>query len=196
MRFGVKADLLLEGNVNSCVPISDATMLDGAAVVQMLNPKGSRTFQEYGDGVFGPYIYTQLEKNNRVDIVWDVYRPKKKQREGHQKKGSSRYINALFAFLSHVTICLPVGEGKFFYATDGTRVLCSPADSCLSHLAPCSQEEADTRLRLHVADAVQKGCRKVTIHTVDTDVVVLAVASFSKISLDELWVAFGVKSNF
>ncbi len=47
-----------------------------------------------------------------------------------------------------------------------------------------------------MADAVQKGCRKVTIRTVDTDVVVLAVASFSQISLDELWVAFGIKSNF
>ena len=83
MRFGVKADLLhclesnlLEGNVNSGVPISDATILDGAAVVQMLNPKGSRTFQEYGESVFGPYIYyIQLEKSNRVDIVWNVYRP-------------------------------------------------------------------------------------------------------------------------
>ena len=47
-----------------------------------------------------------------------------------------------------------------------------------------------------MADAVQKGCRKVTIRTVDTDVVVLAVASFSKIAPDELWVAFGVKSSF
>ncbi len=87
MRFEVKADLLLEGNVNSCVPISDATMLDGAAVVQMLNPKGSRTFQEYGDGVFGPYIYTQLEKNNRVDIVWDVYRPNSLKASTREKRG-------------------------------------------------------------------------------------------------------------
>ena len=44
-----------------------------------------------------------------------------------------------------------------------------------------------------MADAVQKGCRKVTILTVDTDVVVQAVASFSKIAHDELWVALGVK---
>ena len=47
-----------------------------------------------------------------------------------------------------------------------------------------------------MADAVQKGCKKVTIRTVDTDVVVLAVASFSKIAPDELWVAFGVGSRF
>jgi hypothetical protein len=34
------------------------------------------------------------------------------------------------------------------------------------------------------------------MRTVDTDVVVLAVASFSKIAPDELWVAFGVGSSF
>ncbi len=68
-------------------------------------------------------------------------------------------------------------------ATDGTGVLCSPAHSCVASLAPRSQEEADTRLLLHVADAVRKGCKKVTIRTTDTDVVVLA--SFSKIAPDE-----------
>ena len=82
----------------------------------------------------------------------------------------------LFSFLTREAILLPVAQGKELYATDGTGVLCSPADSCVACLAPCLQEEADTRLLLHVADVVQKGCRKVTIRTVDTDVVVLAVA--------------------
>ena len=45
-------------------------------------------------------------------------------------------------------------------------------------------------------DAVQKGCEKVTICTVDTDMVKLAVTSFSKIAPDKLWVAFGVGSRF
>ena len=53
LRFGVKADLLrcLESNLpeNKSVPETDAVILDGAAVVQMLNPNTSRTFQEYGD---------------------------------------------------------------------------------------------------------------------------------------------------
>ena len=66
--------------------------------------------------------------------------------------------------------------------------LCSPAESCLSHLAPCSQEEADARLHLHLTDTVQKGCRKATIHTVDTDVVVMVVTTFSKIAPDKLLV--------
>ena len=75
-------------------------------------------------------------------------------------------------------------------------VLCSLVDSDLARLAPCSHEEADTRLLLHVADALQKGYKKVTIRTVDTDVMVLAIASFSKIAHEELWVAFGVGSCF
>ena len=49
---------------------------------------------------------------------------------------------------------LPLAQGKELYATDGTGVLCSPAEPCLACLAPCSQEEAETRLLLHVADAV------------------------------------------
>ena len=55
MRFGVKADLLrcLESNLleNNSAPVAQAIILDGAAVVQMLNPGTSRTFQEYGERV-------------------------------------------------------------------------------------------------------------------------------------------------
>ena len=38
--------------------------------------------------------------------------------------------------------------------------------------------------------------RKVAIRTVDTDVVVLAVASFNNINPDELWIALGTGSSF
>ena len=82
---------------------------------------------------------------------------------------------ALFSFLTREAICLPVAQGNELYATYGTGVLCSPADSCVAFLSPCLREEADTQLLLHVVDAVQKGCKKVTIRTVDKDVVVLAV---------------------
>ena len=66
----------------------------------------------------------------------------------------------------------------------------------MARLALCSQNKAYTRLLLYVADALQKGCKKVTIRIVDTDVVVLTVASFSKIALDELCVPFRVGSSF
>ena len=86
--------------------------------------------------------------------------------------------------------------GKKMYATCGTGVLCSPAQSDLTSLAPCSHEEAYTRMLLHVAEAVHKGMRKVGIRSVDTDVVVLVRASFNNISLDELSIALGTGSSF
>jgi hypothetical protein len=222
MRGGVKADLLrcLEADLpeQNGVPVVDATILDGAAVVQMLNPGTSKTFQEYGERVFTPYIAAQFQKSHRVDLVWDVYLPASLKASTRQKrgKGTRKRVAAstampknwkdflrvdqnkteLFTFLSQKVVHLPLADGKELYASDGSGVLCSPAESNLARLAPCSQEEADTRLLLHAADAVQKGCTKITIRTVDTDVVVLAVASFSKIGPDELWIAFGAGSSF
>ncbi len=75
-------------------------------------------------------------------------------------------------------------------------MLSSVVDADMTYLAPCSHEEADTRLLLHAADAVQKGFRKVCIRTVDTDVVVLAIAMFDRIDPEEFWIAFGTGSNF
>ncbi|CAC5388313.1 unnamed protein product [Mytilus coruscus] len=53
MRLGTKSDLLI---------------IDGAAIVKMLKPSISRTFDDYADLVFCPYIKKQLETVTRVDI--------------------------------------------------------------------------------------------------------------------------------
>ena len=50
-------------------------MFDGVAVVQMLPPKVSKSFQGYADNVFLPYILRQLETISRTDVVWDVCLP-------------------------------------------------------------------------------------------------------------------------
>lgn len=61
----------------------------------------------------------------------------------------------------------------------------------LTNLAPCTHEEADTRLMVHVLDASCCGHRRIMIRTSDTDVVVLAVSIVSRIPAEELWVANG-----
>ena len=61
----------------------------------------------------------------------------------------------------------------------------SVVDGDLTNLFPCSQKEADTCLLLHVADAVRKGFRKVYVCTVNTDVMVLVIASSTAF---ELWI--------
>ena len=45
-------------------------------------------------------------------------------------------------------------------------------------LQPCSHEEAYIRMLLHVKDSMNCGLKSVTIRTVVTDVVVVAVAHF------------------
>lgn len=45
-------------------------------------------------------------------------------------------------------------------------------------LAPCEHYEANVRLILHAVDAAKRAFNKATVNTVDTDVVVTAVAAF------------------
>ena len=44
---------------------------------------------------------------------------------------------------------------------------------------------------LHAGDAARCGFQRITIRTVDTDVVVLAVSCVKSFNITELWLAFG-----
>ena len=63
-------------------------------------------------------------------------------------------------------------------------------------LQPCNHEEADTRMFVHVNDAItQDNFRSVLIHLVDTDVVVLAVNAAYRFNV-EIFVAFSTGNSF
>ena len=63
-------------------------------------------------------------------------------------------------------------------------------------LQPCNHEEADTRIFVHVNDAItQDNFRSVLIRSVDTDVVVLAVNAAYRFNV-EIFVAFGTGNSF
>ena len=47
----------------------DCLILDGAVVVHFLPTEAVRTFSEYTDKVFIPYVKKQLESATRVDVV-------------------------------------------------------------------------------------------------------------------------------
>ena len=101
----------------------------------------------------------------------------------------------MFVFLSEVAACRPQGYDKEPNTTHGSDVLRSTTGLDVSNIALCSHEKAGTRLILNSADAVLKGHRRVSIRTVDTDLLVLAVASFDKIKPDELWVILSTGSH-
>jgi len=99
----------------------------------------------------------------------------------------------LFAFLAeHIS---SLQTDKQVVTTYGAQVLSIPSRDT-SLLATCSHEEADTRMILHLADAVNQGFQKILLGRVDADVVVLAVAAVAKIEIQELWVAFGTGQHF
>ena len=174
-----------------------------------------KTFSEYASQIFLPYITSQLQHTRRVDIVWDDYFPESLKAETRKKRGEGirRRVEPsssipgnwqaflridenkveLFTFLA--TMAATIQTEKQIISTLHKNVLCSqPRD--VAGLAPCSHEEADTRMLLHVVDAVNQGHTKVSIRTVDTDVVVLAVTACEHLNIEELWIAFATGKNF
>ena len=78
-----------------------------------------------------------------------------------------------------------IETSKEVVTTHSSEVLCI-YHSDVSGLAPCNHEEEDTRIFLRLEDTVKAGYNKVC--TVDTDVVVLAVASVQRLSdIDCIW---------
>ena len=80
------------------------------------------------------------------------------------------------------------------------------AGSSVVHNGPCSplelcdHKEADTRICVHIKDALEKGCRKVYVRIVDTDVIVIIAGIFFKLLAGcpglDLWVGFGMGKYF
>ncbi|XP_048003917.1 uncharacterized protein LOC125240114 [Leguminivora glycinivorella] len=218
LRSGTKADLLkslTSLSDSTTVPIAppvSVKILDGPAIVHLLSPSNSETFKDYADTIFIGFLNKELENVARLDIVWDRYDKDSLKNSAREKRGtgSRQRVSAstkipkgwanflregtnkeeLFHFLtsrahSHFT---DTTTDKEFYATNGPSVI-SNSTKDLKNVEPCNHEEADTRMMVHVADAVAQGYRKIMIRTVDTDVVALAVTCVPKLpQLEELWV--------
>ena len=218
LRGGTKADLLkcledLPEELPNAIPDVNAKVMDGAALVHMLVPVAGTTFKMYAQNKFAEYITKELECVDRLDIVWDVYKENNLKMGARAKRGSGvcRKVVPSGKVPSNWKSFLRVDENKselfHFLAkylmennTTG-KILCNTFDESVlvspcsienrQDLEPCSHEEADTRMLLHVKNAVQCGHQKVTIRTVDTDVVVLAISTFNEVQATELWIAFG-----
>ena len=70
-----------------------------------------------------------------------------------------------------------------------TYVVTSKADCMTSNSLPIQhlrseQEEADTRMLLHALDATQRGATSITIHSPDTDVLVLTLWVYKRLCPD------------
>ena len=109
MRHGNKADLMKCLEPLAPQPLIsqevDAKIFDGAALVHILEPKNKdsvvvKTFKDYTDIVFLPYLIKELQVAKRVDVVWDSY-----------------YVNSLKA---HTRQCR--GTGNPLHISEKTRI--------------------------------------------------------------------------
>ncbi|KAL8586673.1 hypothetical protein ACOMHN_038659 [Nucella lapillus] len=221
---GTNSDLLtcLEevSNAKTETPVMTCIVLDGAAIIQMLKPAASKTFEEYAQQIVIPYMSTKLQTVSRLDLVWDTYLADSLKGSTRAKRGQGvvrRRVMAataipgnwqnflrvdsnkteLFRFLSAALMEWFDQEDKQLVITDGEAVLSKPLLPDLTSLAPCNHEEADSRMLLHASHAAQHGHHAILIRTVYTDLVVLAVSMAQELQPeDKLWLAFGTGQSF
>ena len=223
MRHGTKSDLLqcLEDLVPNSAPSqellqdTDMVVIDGAVIVNMIKPGVADTFNDYASKITG-YIRGQFKNSvQRVDMVFDVYKPDSLKGSTRKRRGKGIRVRVegkkkvpgnwqqflredgnkseLFDLLSE-----RVSSEMFpgIVVITSTENVISSQPTNIESLAPCSQEEADTRILLHTADGARKGCKTILIRTVDTDVVVLAVSHANEIGCEQLWISFGSGKSF
>ena len=193
-------------------------IVDGSSMVLSLKPGTSKDFDEYVDNVIVPFVNSKIRKDNRVDVVFDRYLPgsiktatRTKRGDGHRYHVTSKtpiqrnWISflrnsknktQLFNFLAENIISrIALEEGKQMYCTHKDTVLTQPNNLDVSALSPCTHEEADTLIILHLKDAVNKGCSNIAIRATDTDIIIIATALFEDIGVQKLWINFGTQKR-
>lgn len=184
MRNGTKSDLVkcLETEASECQHDKDADaaciIIDGAVLVQIFKPGASKTFLDYSEKVFLPYLSKMLDKGIQLDLVWDQYfeRSLKGLTRTERGKGVRRRVlpsvaipsnwqqilcssdnkNELFNFLA-----LEAGkietEGKQLVATIGDKVKCFPSRESCELLSSCSSNGQATVPMMELPDPTEWG---------------------------------------
>ena len=204
-------------------PNTDTKIIDGAALVHLLDPKKSwqpivvKTYQHYADKVFLPYLQRELQSCQRLDVVWDIYTDNSLKAYTRQCRGSGDALKVegttslpgnwgnflrvnsnktgLFTFLANEIAAAENLKHKLVITTRGEEVL-SNRETDVDGLQPCSHEESDTRMMLQTSHAYTQEYRNIMIIATDTDVVVLAIFTASKLPDCKLFLEFGHGKDF
>ena len=204
--------------------VKEATVviLDMAAVIHIIKPQRARIFGEYTQMQLLPYMQSQMTENtSRVDAIWDTYQEASLKSQTRAKRGetSSRRTRVsakipipkgvewqkflkdnqnkdeLFQFIGQELQRSTV-ESTYHLLTTKADIVLSNKATDITALSPCQQEEADTRMMLHLRHAAMQGHTKAYVRTVDSDVVVLTISIFHELGLSELWVGFGTGKSY
>lgn len=201
---------------------ASVVVLDMAAVVHIIKPKSANVFGDYTQMQLLPYLESQMTDNTtRVDAVWDTYKEASLKSQARVKRGGTgmrrtrvsakiplpkgaqwqtflkdcQNKDDLFQFISQeLQSC--TADSQYQLLTTKADLVLSNQPTDVAALSPCQQEEADTRMILHLRHAADQGHTRAFLRTVDSDVVVLAISFFLELGLSELWVGFGSGKNY
>ena len=158
-------------------PSVSACIVDGAAFVHMHPPRSAKTYGEYCDEITSAGVsLSERYAVERLDIVFDVFLPGSRKRETREARGSKSAVRISVQENTPIlkdTKASAMSE-KTLISTIHDGVVSNRFNPEMNHLQPCNKEEADDRMFLHVQNASVSGHRKISIITVDTDVVVIA----------------------
>ena len=219
-----KSDILKEFATHvepskSCAQIT-AEVVGSAAAVQAVIPRESNNFEQYCWKDFAGYIRHRFIQQGlaRIDVVFDVYLEQSINSATRSKRGQGKQIKVVKgpclprnwkSFLRvegnktelfHLLTEELVTETGFkeLVITRGNLALSNSSELNKTQLAPCNDEEADTRIFAHIKDQASQGHEVITVVTVDTDVVVIAISCFDGLAstgLKQLWMEFGAGIN-
>ena len=185
----------------------DRKVLEGSMFANLLKPTKESTFAEYARTVFVPKVTKELQTAEHVDFVFNTCKKDSLKETTQQMRGTGiqskvevqsqappdwhsflrigKNKTGPFRFLLE-QIIMSIETSKIVAAAFEDRVL-TLNELNVGTLSLCNHEEADTHVFLHALD-LRRHCsiECVMIKTVDTNVVVLAVALFPELNHNEL----------
>ena len=168
-----------------CKAVKEATVviLDMAAVIHIIKPQRVRIFGVYNHMQLLPYMQSQMTDNtSRVDAIWDTHKEASLKLQTHAKRvrlqvveyeSQPRYLSPsesngrssskdnqnkdeLFQFIGQELQRSTVDSTYHLLAIKADIVLSNKATD-ITALSPCQQEEADSRMMLHLRHAAMQG---------------------------------------
>ncbi|KAG1701285.1 SH3 and multiple ankyrin repeat domains protein 1 [Nymphon striatum] len=198
---------------------SSCLIIDGQAMIMSLGkPAYVNTFGEYADVVV-KYVLKQREAYNRIDVTFDRYNDLSIKGDTRVKRTKkSRPIRRL---IEDDDVPLPNKWTDFMASTDNKGDLClylsnalatAPSEKTIivgggfasetevrstdanmnTDLLERTHEEADTRVVLH---CIHSNEQTIVVTARDTDILILLVAHFNKLTCSQLWLKAGTSKK-
>ena len=192
-------------------------IIDGSALVNVLPPRTSKTFEDYATLDVLPTIRAYSIKYERTYIVFDVYRSSSLKTEARSKRGhgARRRVTSICKCPSNWRNFFRDNDNKtdlFNFLADKIEQMPSPnmvivtkeENALRNHMislegvSRCSHEEADTRICIHARQAAQEGSKSLLVKASDTDILVVTIGvmpTLQTIGLQQLWITFDQGRN-